>query len=104
MIDLVERVEFRMNDSWGLKDPIIKRFPNQVTEELSIKYDGWGWFSLPITIVFKKEHKLENKTIYHDLYFEDNGRVNTHKFDCAIKQKVLYRPPVPMKKIQAKPV
>ena len=79
--DYVDHVEFKMNHTWGLKEPNIKKYPAMGNSQIGICFDGYGWFNLPIKIFFKKEHNLEPRTIDHDLYFENGGSIKTIEFD-----------------------
>ena len=87
-MDYIDYVEFKMNHTWGLKDPNIKKYPKIGENSVKISFDGYGWFNLPIKIVFKKEHNHEPKIIYHDLYFEDGGSMNTFEFDLLNNQSL----------------
>eukprot|EP00826_Nyctotherus_ovalis_P064503 TRINITY_DN9463_c0_g1_i18.p4 TRINITY_DN9463_c0_g1~~TRINITY_DN9463_c0_g1_i18.p4 ORF type:complete len:209 (-),score=75.27 TRINITY_DN9463_c0_g1_i18:192-818(-) len=64
----ITSVGFRLHSSFPNPVKIVRAKPYQV------KGTGWGYFTIPITINWKKKYGIEKKVVEHDLCFEGNGR------------------------------
>lgn len=87
--DLIDSVIFELDESF--ENPIRKR--SEPPFELTMK--GWGSFSIPITINWKKSLKLEPTFLNHALIFENGGdsnhyhiRVNKDNIEKFNKRKI----------------
>ena len=71
--DLVDKVRFELHPSFSRTEKICQKAP------FVYKCIGWGYFTLPIDIHFKKWMGLGKVTIDHDLCFDGNGIKKVYK-------------------------
>jgi len=76
--NLIEKVRFGLHPTFGMDYQDIKANPDQKFE---MKFLGWGTFTIPVTIFFKRECQLpaENRQLKVDHYlsFDGNGKWKT---------------------------
>jgi len=64
----IDSVIFRLHNSFSVPVRTVNKTPFEV------KAIGWGYFTIPITIKWKKEYELKDKEIEHLLCFDGTGK------------------------------
>jgi transcription initiation factor IIF auxiliary subunit len=82
MEDVIEKVEFTLHPDFGVGPVRLFRAPFQVTRK------GFGEFTVPVTITWKRHLKKEKTTIEHTLNFE--GRITHTGFIAEFDNKLLF--------------
>ena len=70
MCHFADKVRFGLHETFGV-DHIDVR--SEAGKNFEISYNGWGTFTVPMTIFWKKKTGLKTLTVDHYLSFEGKG-------------------------------